>query len=253
MSNTTQLGKLLILKLESVFALTEEERRALYDLPIQVVTLKANQDIVCIGDCPLQSFVVLKGFASSYKLTPDGHRQIMALHIPGDIPDLQTLYLKRIDCSIASISPCTVGFFQVEDLRRVCERYPRLSAAFWRDTLVGASILREWVLNVGRRDSYTRIAHLLCEFSVRLEAVGLVESGTFEFSITQANLADATGLSAVHMSRALKALRSKGLIQSRRMSLTVPDLKRLMEVGEFDSHYLHLEKSATARVSVAAQ
>ncbi|MCC5881533.1 MAG: Crp/Fnr family transcriptional regulator [Halomonas sp.] len=243
----------LIHKLESRFALTVEERQALYALPLQLISLKANQDIVSIGDCPLQSFMVLEGFASSYKLTSDGHRQIMALHIPGDIPDLQTLYLKRIDCSIASISPCTLGFFQVEDLRRICERFPRLSAAFWRDTLVDASVLREWLLNIGRRDAYTRIAHLFCEFMVRLKAVGLVDSDTFRFSITQANLADATGISAVHTSRALKALRDNGLIQSARMNLTVPDLELLMEAGDFDAHYLHLEQSPVSGFTAANQ
>jgi CRP-like cAMP-binding protein len=247
------LNLLMIRKLGSVFSLTEDEKQAVRDLPMHVVTLDSNQDIVRIGECPLQSFIILKGFASSYKLTTVGDRQIMALHIPGDIPDLQNLYLKRIDCSIVSITPCIIGFFQLEDLRRLCERFPRISAAFWRETLVDASILREWVVNVGRRDAYTRIAHLLCEFLVRLKAVGLVENGTFHFPITQANLADATGISTVHMSRALKALRENGLIQTSRMHLAVPDLERLKEAGEFDPHYLHLEENAAAGLFLTAQ
>ncbi|MCE8016264.1 Crp/Fnr family transcriptional regulator [Halomonas sp. MCCC 1A17488] len=246
------LSLLLIRKWESVFSLSEEETQAIRDLPVHTMVFESNQDIVRIGDCPLHSFLVLKGFASSYKLTTVGDRQIMALHIPGDIPDLQNLYLKRIDCSIVSITPCTIGFFQLEDLRHICKRFPRISAAFWRETLVDASILREWVVNIGRRDAYTRIAHLLCEFLVRLQAVGLVENGTFHFPITQANLADATGISAVHMSRALKALRENGLIQTSRMHLAVPDLERLKEAGEFDPHYLHLEENAAAGFFSAA-
>ncbi|WP_231489638.1 Crp/Fnr family transcriptional regulator [Billgrantia saliphila] len=247
------LSALMILKLEGVFTLTGEERQALHDLPMRVVVLKTNQDIVHIGECPLQSFLVLEGFASSYKLTADGVRQIVALHIPGDAPDLQTLHLKRIDCSFASISPCKVGFFQLDDLRRICERHPRLSAAFWRETLVDASILREWVVNVGRRDAYTRVAHLLCEFLVRLKAVGLVENSAFDFPITQANLADATGISAVHMSRALKALREDGLIQTRRMHLAVPDWAKLVNAGDFDPFYLHLGVNAAAGFRPAPQ
>ncbi|WP_111414130.1 Crp/Fnr family transcriptional regulator [Billgrantia lactosivorans] len=246
MSDRHSLSALMILKLGSLFTLSDEETQALHDLPIQAIDLKSNRDIVRIGDSSLQCFLILEGYASSYKLTPDGQRQIMALHIPGDIPDLQSLYLKRMDCSIASLSPCTVGFFQVEELRRVCARHPRIAAAFWRDTLVDASILREWVVNVGRRDAYTRIAHLLCEFLVRLEAVGLVQGGTFDFPITQANLADATGISAVHMSRALKALRDNGLIQTRRRYLSVPDWQKLQEAGEFDPLYLHLEDNVAA-------
>jgi CRP-like cAMP-binding protein len=238
------LSPLMILKSEKIYSFSDEEKQALHDLPMEIMALEPNQDIVRIGDSPLQSFLVLEGFACSYKLTSEGNRQIMALHIPGDVPDLQTLYLKRIDCSIASISPCTIGFVQLEDLRRICERYPRLAAAFWRETLVDASILREWVVNIGRRDAYTRIAHLLCEFMVRLKAVGLVENGTFDFPITQANLADATGISSVHMSRALKALRVNGLIQTKkRMHLSVPDWEMLKKAGEFDPHYLHLEEN----------
>ncbi|MDX5379041.1 MAG: Crp/Fnr family transcriptional regulator [Halomonas sp.] len=247
------LSLLLIRKLGSGFALSEEEMQAIRDLPVHTMVLEPNQDIVRIGDCPLHSFLVLEGFAGSYKLTSVGDRQIMALHIPGDIPDLQSLYLKRIDCSIVSITPCTIGFFQIEDLRHICKRFPRISTAFWRETLVDASILREWVVNIGRRDAYTRIAHLLCEFLVRLQAVGLVQNGTFHFPITQANLADATGISAVHMSRALKALRKNGLIQNRRMHLAVPDLERLKEAGEFDPHYLHLEGNAAAGFFCADQ
>ncbi|MGQ4878860.1 Crp/Fnr family transcriptional regulator [Billgrantia sp. LNSP4103-1] len=233
---------LILLKSETTFSFSDVEKQALRDLPMEIIDVEPNQDIVRIGDTPLQSFLVLEGFACSYKLTSDGNRQIMALHIPGDIPDLQNLYLKRIDCSIASMSPCKFGFIPLEDLRRICDNYPRISAAFWRETLVDASILREWVVNIGRRDAYTRVAHLLCEFLVRLKAVGLVEEGAIAFPITQANLADATGISAVHMSRAIKALREDGLIQTRRMHVTVPDWERLKLAGEFDPHYLHLSE-----------
>lgn len=239
-------NSLMILKLDSIFTLTDEEKRALQDLPMKIVELKADQDIVRIGDYPTHSCLILEGFTSIYKLNTDGKRQIMALHVPGDIPGLQSLHLERIDFSIASIGACTIGFIQHKDLRRICERYPRLSAAFWRETLVDASVLREWLLNIGRRDAYARIAHLLCEFLLRLKAVGLVENGAFDFPITQAELADATGISAVHMNRALQVLRRNGLIQTKRTRLIVPDWEKLKEAGEFDSLYLHLEDNAAA-------
>ena len=164
---------LMIRKLDSIFPLSDEEKQALQDLPVQVQVLKADQDIVRIGDRPSQSCLLLEGFTCVYKLTSEGKRQIMAIHVPGDIPDLQSLHLKVMDNSVATMCPCTVGFIQHEDLRRVCERYPRIAAAFWRETLVDASIFREWLLNIGRREAYTRMAHLLCEFRVKLKAVGL--------------------------------------------------------------------------------
>ncbi|GHB01723.1 Crp/Fnr family transcriptional regulator [Modicisalibacter luteus] len=232
---------LMIRKLESIFTLSDEEKQALRDLPIQVISLKDDQDIVRIGDRPSQCCLVLEGFTCVYKLTSEGKRQIMALHVPGDIPDLQSLHLKVMDNSIASISPCTVGFIQHEDLRRVCEHYPRLTAAFWRETLVDASIFREWLLNIGRREAYTRMAHLLCEFLMRLEAVGLVEDGFFDLPITQAELADVIGTSSVHVNRVLQALRADGLIQTKRTQVTIPDWEKLTVAGEFDPLYLHLE------------
>lgn len=237
---------LMIRKLASIFPLTDEEQQALLGLPIEVVGLKAGQDIVRIGDRPAHCCLILEGFSCVYKLTSDGKRQIMALHVPGDIPDLQSLHLKVLDHSIAPVSPCMVGFIQHDDLRQLCERYPRLTAAFWRETLIDASIFREWLLNNGQRESYIRVAHLICEFRMRLNAVGLVDNDTFELPVTQSELADATGMSLVHMNRVLQALRSDGLIQSNRTQITVPDWEKLKQAGDFDPLYLHLEKNGTA-------
>ena len=233
---------LMIRKLESIFPLSGEEKHVLQGLPVQVTVLKADEDIVRIGDHPSRSCVLVEGFTCVYKLTSEGKRQIMALHVPGDMPDLQSLHLKVMDNSLATMTPCTVGFIQHEDLRRVCERYPRITAAFWRETLVDASIFREWLLNVGRREAYNRIAHLLCELLVRLNAVGLVEDHTFDLSITQGELADAIGTSAVHVNRVLQELRANGLIRTTGTRVHIPDWERLQEVGEFDPLYLHLQQ-----------
>ncbi|WP_136069360.1 Crp/Fnr family transcriptional regulator [Modicisalibacter radicis] len=237
---------LMIRKLDSIFSLSDEERQALRDLPVQVKTATTDRDIVSIGDRPSQSCLILEGFTCVYKLTYEGKRQIMALHVPGDIPDMQSLHLKVMDFSISPISPCTVGLIQHEHLRDVCERYPRITAAFWRETLVDASIYREWLLNIGRREAYSRMAHLLCEFLMRLNAVGLAEGDTFDLPVTQAVLADATGISSVHMNRVIQALRADGLIQTLKTQVTVPDREKLQEAGEFDPLYLHLKESGAA-------
>jgi CRP-like cAMP-binding protein len=237
---------LMIRKLDSIFPLSEEEKQALQDLPMQITVFKADQDIVRIGDRPSQCCLLLEGYTCVYKLTSEGKRQIMALHVPGDIPDLQSLHLKVLDNSIATICPCTIGFIQHEDLRRVCERYPRITAALWRETLVDASVFREWLLNIGRRESYTRMAHLLCEFLVRLKVVGLAEDGTFDLPITQVELADAIGTSTVHVNRVLQALRAEGLIETKSTQVTIPDWERLKEVGDFDPLYLHLVEDDAA-------
>ncbi|MFW3614032.1 Crp/Fnr family transcriptional regulator [Billgrantia antri] len=231
---------LMVRKLDTIFPLSDDEKQALMDLPIQVVELKSGQDIVRLGERPQQSCLILQGFTCVYKLSVGGKRQIMALHVPGDIPDLQSLHLAVMDISIATISPCTVGFLQHDDILRMCDRHPRLTAALWRETLIDASIYREWLLNIGQRDAYARIAHLLCELLIRLKAVGLVEDHSFELPITQEEMADTIGISAVHVSRTFQALRNNGLIETTRTRLYLPDWEGLKEAGEFDPLYLHL-------------
>lgn len=237
---------LMISKLDCIFPLSEEERAVLQELPVQVAVFEADQDIVRIGDSPSQCCLVIEGYSCVYKLTSDGKRQIMGIHVPGDIPDLQSLHLKILDNSIATICPSTLGFIRHEDLRRVCDRYPHITAALWRETLVDASIFREWLLNIGRREAYTRMAHLLCEFLVRLKAVGIAVDDTFDLPITQIELADAIGTSNVHVNRVLQALRANGLIQTKGTQITILDWERLKEVGEFDPLYLHLRKDILA-------
>jgi len=234
----------LIRKLEIIFKLTDDERQAILSLPMQVAVIKADQDIVREGDRPSRSCLILSGFACAYKMTAEGKRQIVSFTLLGDIPDLQSLHLKTLDTSLGTISPCKVGFIPHEALRNLCERYPRITAAFWRETLIDASIFREWVTNVGRREAYRRAAHLLCELLTRLRAVGLAEDDRCDLPITQAEFADALGLTTVHVNRVFQQLRADGLIVTKGTQLYVPDWNRLREVGEFDPTYLHMEAEA---------
>jgi len=232
----------IIVKLESILILTEEERAAILRLPMHVMQVRADQDIVREGDRPTRSFALLEGFACTYKTTDAGKRQITAFHIPGDIPDLQSLHLKTLDNSVQTITPCRVGFIQREDLRELCHAYPRLADAFWRETLIDGAVYREWVLNVGQREAYGRLAHLLCELMTRMRAVGLVQGHTCELPMTQSELGDALGLSTVHVNRTLQDLRGAGLITLKGGSLTVDDWDGLVRAAGFDPTYLHLER-----------
>jgi CRP-like cAMP-binding protein len=236
----------LIRKLESIFNLTGDERQALENLPMQVVAIKADQDIVREGDRTSRSCLILRGFACTYKVTAQGKRQIVSFNLPGDIPDLQSLHLKILDNSIGTISPCSVGFISHEALRSLCTRYPRIASAFWRETLVDAAIFREWVMNVGRRETYNRMAHVLCELLVRLRAIGLTESYSCDLPITQSEFADALGVTNVHVNRVLQKLRADGLIELRGDRLNILDWNKLKQIGEFDPAYLHLENEQAA-------
>ncbi|SCY66598.1 Crp/Fnr family transcriptional regulator [Microvirga guangxiensis] len=236
----------MIRKLESIFKLTEDERQALENLPMQVAVIKDDQDIVREGDCPSRSCLILSGFTATYKITAGGKRQIVAFGIAGDIPDLQSLHLKVLDISLTTLTPCQVGFITHEALRDICTRYPRIAAAFWRETLVEGAIFREWVTNVGRREGYNRMAHMLCELLVRLRVVGLAEDHTCDLPITQSEFADALGVTTVHVNRVLQQLRADGLIKLKGDRLNIPDWDRLKEAGEFDPAYLHLENNQAA-------
>ncbi len=233
-------------KLESIVALDENERAALLELPLQVATLRADQDIVRERDRPSRSCAVLEGFACTFKVTAEGKRQITAFHIAGDIPDLQSLHLKVLDSSVGTLTPCRVGFIQHEALHDLCDRHPRIARALWRETLIDASIFREWTVNIGRREAYARISHVLCELMARMEAVGLTKNHSCELPITQGELADATGLSNVHVNRVLQELRRDGLIVFRGNTLEIPDREKLNEAGEFDPTYLHLDGKRAA-------
>jgi CRP-like cAMP-binding protein len=236
----------LIRKLESIADLTPEERRAILDLPMRVETLRADQDIVRDGDRPSRCCLVLDGFACRYKMTPDGKRQIMSFHIAGDIPDLQSLHLRVMDHSLGTITPSTVGFINHEDVRGLCHRQPRIGDILWRDTLIDAAIFRQWMIGMGRKQAYERIAHLLCELFVKLKAMGLTDGYTFPLPLTQAELGDALGLSTVHVNRVLQELRGDGLILSKGASMTIQDWEGLKKAGEFDPTYLHQERREAA-------
>jgi CRP-like cAMP-binding protein len=237
----------LIRKLESQgLALTDEELSSLLDMPVQIETLRADQDIVREGDRPTRSCLVLDGYAAMYKVTPTGKRQIVAFHIPGDIPDLQSTQLEVLDTSLGTLTRTKVAFIRHEAINHVCERHYRIARVLWRQTLIDAAIFREWVVNVGRREALNALAHVMCEFVIRMRAMGLSDGEECELPMTQAELGDAMGISTVHVNRTLQELRAAGLITLRGARLTVLNWAGLREVGEFDPTYLHLRPQAAA-------
>lgn len=234
----------LLLKLDSIalFELSVEERAALEALPLQAAHIEAYQDIVREGDRPGRSFALLSGIACTYKTTRGGKRQVMTYHVPGDVPDFQSLHLQTLDMTIAAITPCRVGFVQHEAVRALLRAQPRLGEVFWRATLIDAAIVREWMLNTGRRDAYARMAHLLCELITRLGAVGLAPDLSCDLPMTQPELADALGITPVHVNRTIRELKAAELITLRSRRLVVHDWKGLVAAAEFDPTYLHLRR-----------
>jgi CRP-like cAMP-binding protein len=231
----------LVRKLESIVDLDPDEREAVRALPLMQRDLHAGHDIVREGDRPSQACLILDGWACRYKMTGDDRRQVFSFNIPGDIPDLLSLHIHTMDHALATLTACRVGFIQHSALHELFRRQPRLAGVFWRETLIDAAIFREWMVGLGRRRAPVRIAHLLCEMYTKLDSVGLADKKSVPLRLTQETMGDALGLSAVHVNRALMALRSKRLFTFDGRTLTIHDWEGLAKVGEFDPAYLHLD------------
>jgi CRP-like cAMP-binding protein len=221
--------------------MSDDDRAALMSLPFTRRTFGKDAYIVREGEHATECSVILQGMAFRQKLLRDGARQIISFHIPSEFVDLQNGLLATADHSVQSLNRAVVVAIPRSAVLELADVRPAIRMGMWIDTLIDSSIFREWVVNVGRRDSRARIAHLLCELVVRLRRVEGGNGDMFDFPVTQEQLADATGLTSVHTNRTLQALRRDGLIQLTGKSLSVLDWDRLCEVGDFDELYLHHE------------
>ena len=237
----------LVNKLAYRRMLSFEDRAALIALPHTIKNLHANDYVVREFDRPTQSCVMLSGYSVRHKIVAGGKRQIVAIHMKGEIVDLQNSYLGQADHAVQMLTAGKVAMIPVEEIDRIAFERPEIGRAMWIDTLVDGSIFREWISNIGRRDARTRLAHLLCEFSLRLEVAGLGQQTDYELPMTQEQLGDATGLTPVHINRTLQALEADGLIKrATPRSIYIGDWRKLADVGDFNSAYLHMPESEPA-------
>ncbi|WP_114951484.1 Crp/Fnr family transcriptional regulator [Sphingosinicella terrae] len=220
--------------------LAQAERQAVLGLKSQVAQVRAHRDIVLLGDQVNSCCLVVDGLAARFDQLADGRRQLTALHIPGDICDLQSVVAPVASWGIEALTTTTVLHVPHAELKRVASEHPGLALAFWRDTIADASILAKWVVNLGRKSAQSRIAHLLCEMGVRMEQAGLGRRAAFAFDITQNQLADAMGLTAVHVNRTLQAMRGDALVRFAGRTVELHDWDRLARIAEFDPAFLQV-------------
>lgn len=236
------MGEALKLNLEAFVKLSEEEWASLKRVTSKSVRdISARRDIVREGEKPTAVNVVIEGWACRYKQLPDGRRQIVSFFIPGDLCDTNVFILKEMDHSIGAITNVQIAQIAPSDFEMLMNKSPRLTAALWWHELVTAAVQREWTTNVGQRTAAERLAHLFCETFVRLRVVNMTNGNSCEWPLTQYDLAEATGLTAVHVNRTLQDLRRQGLIELQGRRLVIPDLDRLMTAGMFNPNYLHLD------------
>jgi CRP-like cAMP-binding protein len=233
--------ELMLRKLRLWVALDSADEQALLNLPHRIVSVPKNRAVITEGEAVAYCWLLLSGFCVRYKFTGGGGRQIVSIHMKGDLVDLQNAIVGVADHGVQTLSACQMAKIPLAAIHRLTDERPRIKDAMWHDTLVDGSIYREWVLNVGRRDAHTRVAHLLCEFALKLEAVSLGEQLHYELPMTQDQLADATGMTPVHANRVLMDLANDGLIDRvTPRSIVIGDWQRLSAAGDFDPAYLHL-------------
>jgi CRP-like cAMP-binding protein len=230
----------MLRKLEYSAPLSSEDQEAVLALPHVLRTIEPHGYIVREGGKPTSACLLRSGFVYRHKIVADGARQICSIHLAGDLVDLQNSLLGIADHNVQAFTRAEVAFIPREAIRQIAAERPAVGRAMWFDTLVDGSIFREWIANVGRRNARRRLAHLLCEFALRLEAAGLCDHNNYNLPMTQDQLADCTGLTPVHVNRTLRDLERDGVISRTKRSVSVHDWKRLATEGDFSSTYLHM-------------
>jgi CRP-like cAMP-binding protein len=233
------------MKMEQFTPFTDEQRKRLDDLvSSRQQDYARGEDILSEGQKVEECHVLLSGLAARYKLLPDGERQIMAFLVPGDLCDAEVFILDEMDHGVAAISPTKCAIISARTMRELLREVSAMSEALWWGTMTDLAVLRERITDLGRREAKERIAHLIYEMLVRYRIVGETDDDVIPWPITQDELADATGLSPLHVNRTLKQMREEGLIEFNRRELKVLDPGRLREVASFNPNYLHLKRAA---------
>jgi CRP-like cAMP-binding protein len=220
-------------------ALDGEDRRILEEGIASVRSIGPRQTLVRQGAPVHVSTLLLEGFIVRYMDDRGGHRQIVAVQVPGDFVDLHGFPLKRLDHDVATIGPVRVAEYAHDTLERITEERPRLTRLLWFSTLLDAAMHREWIFRLGRLSADGRVAHFFCEINARLEMVGMAEGGRFRLPLTQADLAEVCGLTGVHVNRVLRSLREQDLLIYRNGAAELRNLAGLTALAEFDPAYLY--------------
>jgi CRP-like cAMP-binding protein len=229
-------------KLSSRAVLSVDDLEAIAALPAVERVLSPQEYLVREGDRPTRCGIIMTGFTYRQKITSDGARQIVLVQLPGDFVDLQNLFLQQSDHNVQALTRTVLMQIDITALRRLARSRMAIAEAMWTDTLIEASIYREWLANIGQRDAHGRMGHLLCELACRF-GTPIGHMASYNFPMTQEQAADALGLTSVHVNRVLKSLERLGLISRQRRSIEIKDWKGLCSLSDFNPRYLHLDQS----------
>ena len=229
----------LVRRLRTSSGISDDDVKEIEQLPIAVRQYPAETPVVRDGERATDCCLIADGFCARSKTIPSGKRQILSIHIPGEIPDLMSLFLHVMDHDLSTLTPCTLGFIRHETLGKLDRRRPSVGELFWRDTLIDSAMFREWIVNVGQRPAPARLAHVMIELRERLRVIERLDGNSFEMPLTQEQIGEALGITAVHANRVIKQLRQEGIVELHRGRVTVLDERKFLELADFDGRYLH--------------
>ncbi len=229
----------LIRRLRTYVEISPEDIAIIRELPIAVRDYEAGQAVVRDGSRPEESCLIVEGFCARSKTLADGKRQILSIHIPGEIPDLMSLFLHVMDHDLSTLTAAKLGFISHDSLRKLHRRSIDVAEMFWRDTLIDAAMFREWIVNVGQRPAPSRLAHVMMELRERLRVIGRLDDNGFEMPLTQEEIGEALGITGVHVNRVVRQLREDGVVELQRGRVHVLDESKFRDLADFDDRYLH--------------
>lgn len=230
-------------KLQHGAELDAADQARLLSLALRPLSLTARQELQSEGEGPRTLPLVLEGWVCRYRILENGKRQITSLYVPGDLCEPFGVLPLFMDHPVAALTPARVARVAPEELKAVARSSPGIEHALWWDLLMMGGIERERIVSLGRRTATERIGHLFCELHSRFRMIGRADANSFDLPLTQADLSDLLGLSAVHINRSLQELRRIGLVSHRDGRVVLPDRQDLERVSHFDPGYLHAHGS----------
>ena len=238
-----QALRLFVQRLEFRSSVGEADRAALMNLGGVLQEADPHRDFVGRGERVQHASMVVEGVVARFVQLEDGSRQVIGFHIPGDMIDLYSLMLPSAPTPFQALTRSTILKVPHAALRELAFHSPDIACAFWRDSVADGQLVAQWLVNVGRKNARSRVAHLICEMAVRYDQIGRMQNGRFPLPLTQEQIADATGLTPVHVNHSLRGLREDGLVDLARREAMIRDWKGLIEQAEFDPAYLDLRTS----------
>ncbi|WP_404421880.1 Crp/Fnr family transcriptional regulator [Thalassospira australica] len=230
--------EVVVKKLKCYIDLTNKELDTFVSLPSRLVTFEAGREIVHEGQQAHKAFILLDGWVSSYKLLPDGTRQIIDFQIPGDFLGLRSLLLRTSDHSFEAVTDVSIAEVSAQNMFSVFAESPRLaSAVLWAASRDEAMVV-EHLVSIGRRSAIVRTAHFLLELGARLNLIGVGTKDGYPCPLSQYLLADALGLSAIHINRVLRQLREQKLLTFQKGIVRFDNFEKLIELTDFHVGYL---------------